>query len=110
MNKANELKTTKGLVKAILTNIPQTRNSDSLLYLKVLQKIAGVNDISLEKISVPAFLVNLRNSPFPCFESVRRSRQTLQRENPELSADAEIQAYREENEAVFIEFSRGEVV
>lgn len=107
LNIADELKTTKGLVKAILTNNPQTRNSDSLLYLKVLQTIAGVNDINLEKITVPTFLLSLTDSPFPCFESVRRSRQTLQRENPELSADAVVQEYREENEVVFREFARG---
>lgn len=106
MNKAKELKTTRGLVKAILTDIPQTRNSDSFLYLKVLQRIAGVNDIDLEKISVPSFLIGLSSSPFPCFESVRRSRQTLQRENPELSANEEVQEFREENEVVFREFSR----
>ena len=109
MNKANELKTTKGLVKTILTEIPQTRNSDSFLYLKVLQRIAGANDINLERMSIPNFLLSLPSSPFPCFESVRRSRQTLQRENPELSADAEVEAYRDENEVVFREFSRGGV-
>lgn len=107
MNKVKELNTTKGLVKFILTNIPQTRNSDSLLYLKVLQKIAADYEINLEKIPVSSFLLGLSESPFPCFESVRRSRQTLQRENPELSADAEVQGYREENEAAFLEFVRG---
>lgn len=110
MSKAKELKTTKGLVKAILTDIPQTRNSDSLLYLKVLQRIAGENDINLEKISVPAFLVKLSDSPFPCFESVRRSRQQLQRELPELSADETVQEFRGQNEVEFREFARGCVV
>lgn len=107
MNKAKELKTTKGLVKYILTNIPQTRNSDSLLYLKVLQRIAGAYDINLENITIPTFLLGLSDSPFPCFESVRRSRQTLQRENPELSADAEVQERREENEVLYRDFARG---
>lgn len=107
MSKANELKTIKGLVKSILTNIPQTRNSDSLLYLKVLQKIAGMNDINLDKISVPSFFVCLGDSPFPCFESVRRSRQQLQREFTELSANKEVQEFRAGNETVFREFARG---
>jgi hypothetical protein len=110
MNTVNELKTVKGLVKVILTDIPQTRNSDSLLYLKVLQRIAGENDINLDKISVPAFLVRLSDSPFPPFESVRRSRQQLQRELPELSANSDVQEFRVRNEVVFREFSKGGAV
>ena len=106
MNKANELKTTKGLVKTILTNYPQTRNSDSLLYLKVLQRIAGVNDINLENITIPTFLSGLNKSPFPQFESVRRARQKLQAEFTELSANEEVQEFRDENEVAFREFSR----
>lgn len=106
MNKVNELKTITGIVKAILTDIPQTRNSDSLLYLKVLQKIAGVNGINLDKISVPVFLLKLGDSPFPCFESVRRSRQKLQREFTELSGNKEVQAHRQANEDAFREFAR----
>lgn len=103
----DELKTTKGLVKVILEESPQTRNSDSLLYLKVLQRIAGVNDIDLEKISIPNFLICLPSSPFPCFESVRRTRAKLQSEYPELSANTQIQEYRKKKEAVFREFVRG---
>lgn len=107
MNKAKELKTTRGLVKFILTHNPQTRNSDSLLYLKVLQTIAAEYDMNLDKITVPTFLLGLGDSPFPCFESVRRSRQILQAEFAELSADAEIQGFRAENEAAYLEFARG---
>ena len=106
MTKSNELKTISGLVKDILTNYPQTRNSDSLLYLKVLQRIAGVNDIHLDNITIPTFLLGLSKSPFPCFESVRRSRQKLQEKNPELSASEEVQECRHENEKVYRKFSR----
>ncbi len=106
MNKAKELKTTKGLVKAILTDIPHTRNSDSLLYLRVLQRIAAVNNIDLSSLTISSFLLGLGASPFPCFESVRRPRQTLQRENPELAAVDTVQEYREENEVIFREFAR----
>lgn len=107
MNKAKELNTTTGLVKHILTNIPQTRNSDSLLYLKVLRHIAGEYEINLDNITIPNFLIKLSDSPFPCFESVRRSRQKIQREYPELSADAEVQGYREENELIYRDFAKG---
>lgn len=106
MNKVKELKTTKGLVKAILTDVPQTRNSDSLLYLKVLQRIAETNDINIENLSVPAFLLELENSQFPCFESVRRARQKLQVSFPELAASKKVQEFRAENEYVYGEFAR----
>ena len=107
MNKITELKSTRKLVQDILTNFPQTRNSDSLLYLKVLQNIAGTKDINLEKITIPTFLLGLGDSPFPCFETVRRSRQQLQEKHPELKSNETVKGYRAENEVAFREFSRG---
>lgn len=107
MSKREELKTTKGLVKNILENNVKARNSDSYLYFQVLKVIADRENIALENITVPAFLLGLSSSPFPCFESVRRSRQTLQRENPHLAACKEVSEARAENEIDFRAFAKG---
>ena len=106
MNKANELKTTTGLVKAVLEKEPQARNSDSFLYFKILKKIGDEKGIDIEKMPVTSFLLHIKDSPFPAFETVRRTRQKIQAEFPELSGNREVQRYREENEVVFREFAR----
>jgi hypothetical protein len=46
---------------------------------------------------------------FPPFETVRRTRQFIQRKFPELSANPAVQVFRAENETVFEEFARGAV-
>ncbi|MBR5544888.1 MAG: hypothetical protein IKU66_05380 [Clostridia bacterium] len=103
----NVLYITANTVKQILTDEPSTRSSDSLLYLKVIERIAEEQDIDLEKWSVPYFLRNLSHTFFPPFESVRRARQKIQAQHPELSANAKVQAQREINEAEYREFARG---
>ena len=109
MNKKRELKTTKSLVESILEQDAEARNSDRHLYLKVIRKVAEERMFDLNAISVTDFLSNMSQWGFPPFESVRRSRQKLQQFNPELSSNDEVQAFREENEAVFREFARGEL-
>lgn len=109
MNKATELKTTKALVKAILEQYPKARNSDSFLYLKVLGVLADKEGMDMGRIPVTTFLLNMSAWNFPPFESVRRARQKLQRQFPELSASKEVQECRDENEFVFNAFASGEV-
>lgn len=101
-----DLKSTKELVQILLEKNPKTRNSDSYLYLCVLNVIAQKRNINLSKISVPQFLLNLSISPFPPFESVRRARQKLQRAFPHLSANAEVEVLRDEQEEAYLEFAR----
>lgn len=103
----NVLYTTANLVKTILQEEPQTRSSDSLLYLKVIERIAEEKGVDLENISVPFFLKNMSCLYFPPFESVRRARQKIQAQHPELSANAKVQEQREINEVEYREFARG---
>lgn len=93
-----DLKNTTALVKSILEQDKQARNSDSLLYLKVLSVVADQKDVILEDVSVPFFLLNLQGTEFPPFESVRRARQKLQAAFPELAACETVQGFRTENE------------
>lgn len=105
----NDLKTTTALVKSILEQDKQCRNSDSFLYLKVLSVIGKQRGIDINKMSIPYFLMNLHGAGFPGFETVRRTRQKIQQHHPELAACEAVEGYRAENEAEYREYARGEV-
>ena len=105
----NDLKNTTALVKALLEEDKQCRNSDSFLYLKVLSVIGKRKGISIDSMSVPYFLLNLHGTAFPPFESVRRARQKIQEHNPHLAACEAVEDFRTENEMEFREFARGAV-
>lgn len=107
MNKATELRTTTALVKAILQEDKQARNSDSFLYFKVLKRVGYERNINIDAMSVSSFLLHMKDYEFPAFETVRRTRQKLQAEFPELSGIREVQKHREANEAAFREYARG---
>lgn len=107
--KKERLNTTKALVKEILENDDEARNSDNYLYLRVLKTIASKNgdSIDLNRITVPTFLMSMEKMGFPPFESVRRTRQKLQEKCPWLAASDEVERFRDENEEVYLEFARG---
>lgn len=104
-----DLKNTTALVKSILEQDKQCRNSDSFLYLKVLSVVGKQKGIDLEKMTVPYFLLNLHGAGMPPFETVRRARQKIQAVYPELAACERVEGFRAENEAEFRAFARGEV-
>lgn len=105
----NDLKNTTALVKAILEQEKQCRNSDSFLYLKVLSVIGKRKGIDIESMSVPYFLLNLQGTAFPGFETVRRTRQKIQQHHPELAACEAVEGFRMDNEKEFRAFAGGEV-
>ena len=96
------LQNTKAIVRTILEEEPQTRNSDSLLYLQVLKRV-GENLLSM---SVRDFLANMGESDAPPFESVRRTRQKVQAECPWLAASPKVGEFRAENEQIYRDFAR----
>ena len=85
-----EISGTKALVKRILENYPQTRNSDMALYIKVMEIL---NKNALDKPIIEVFM-NLKELGLPCFETVRRSRQWIQANFPELKACDIVQDFR----------------
>lgn len=105
MSKKQELFTTKELVKCVLEQVPKTRNSDMLLYFVICDR---VNATALE-LPFGSVITNLDKYNLPPFETVRRTRQFIQRKFPELDACEDVQAVRGENEAVFKDFARGAV-
>lgn len=71
------------IVKKVLINVPETRDNDELLMLKVwcIQKPDLRDDKS---ISFTQFGVMFKNKKLANTESIRRSRQKLQEEIPGL--------------------------
>lgn len=106
MKKRNELRNTKALVKTILEQDQRARNSDSFLYMKVIEHLDEMYGSNLSKMTVACFLVNMGSLKAPSFETVRRTRQKLQAEFPELSANKKVAEQRAENEEAFRQFAR----
>lgn len=103
----NDLKTTTKLVKHILEDDKQCRNSDSFLYLKVLEHISNEEGYALERMTVPFFLENMNLYGFPGFETVRRTRQKIQQTHPHLAASEAVEEMRMVNEEKFLAYARG---
>ena len=100
----NDLKTVSALVKQILEDDVDARNSDNVLYLEVLRYYASKKGIDLCQLSVPDFLMNMEQKGLPAFETVRRSRQKVQATYPGV-----VGAFRARNEKVYREFAKSEV-
>lgn len=93
-----ELKKIKKIVKAELIKNPVTRKSDNLLFLSVCEQMG------VDTFQCLDFLI-ITNA-LPSFESVRRCRQKLQREFPELKDEKTVER-REELESEYRAFARG---
>lgn len=104
------IKPTSDLVHEILKAEPECRNSDNILYLRVLQTIGEQNGINVNNMSVPELFRNMRDFKFPAFETVRRSRQKVQECNPELRATDTVEAYRTVLEEEYKDYARRHVV
>lgn len=105
MDKAKELKNATKIVKAILMECEETRNSDMVLYVKVCERM---NSTILKQPFWEA-ITSLKAYKLPCIESVGRARRKLQKEFPELSGSAKVEAKRAENEETFRKYARGKV-
>lgn len=99
---------TANLVKVILIQMPEARNDDYLLWLKVIETIAESRGLSgITKLAtVEGFLMAAKYSWFPQFETVSRARRKIQERCPELRGSAETQAARSEKEEEFKNFAR----
>ena len=97
---------TSKIVKKALMVCPETRNSDSFLYLKVIEHQAIEKGMNIRDIPLPHFLENYQKWGFAPFETVRRTRQKLQAEFPELASTETVAEKREEREEVFREYAR----
>ena len=101
----NNLKNVTSLVKSILENDSQARNSDSFLYLRVLEHYGNRNGICIHDMSVIRFMLSMKEYGFPPFESVRRARQKVQAKYPELAACRDVVEERRESEREYRKYA-----
>lgn len=92
---------TTALVKSILEADERARNSDSWLYLCVIDLVGASKGIKATQFSVVEFLIDSKRLGFPAFETVRRTRQKVQATYPELAANAVTRAERAKFEEEF---------
>lgn len=102
-----DLKTTTSIVKLILEENEMARNSDSYLYLRVLDHWGKRHDIDATQWTVSSFLMYMSDYGFPPFESVRRTRQKLQQTYPHLAACKKVAEQRTANEEVYRAYAQG---
>lgn len=96
------IRQTSEIVKQVLMEQPDTRNSDDLLYIRVC---ARCNNIAVN-LPFHRVLLNRKEMNLPPYESVRRSRQKLQAKYPELAGTGDVEAQRILNEETMKEYAR----
>lgn len=99
MNKVDEILNAKQKVLNILKEEPDTRNSDKLLLVRFYEREFGQALPELRRV----FLAQNDISP----ETIRRTRQKLQANNPELKAVSSVQSVRDQNEEIFKTMMKG---
>lgn len=100
----NNLRTLTELVRIVLEQQPETRSSDNLLYIEVLRRCTNQKVLDMP---VWMFYQNQREWQLPSIETVGRCRRKAQQENPHLKATAEVQDFRYDKEAEFVQFAKG---
>ena len=100
----NNLRNMTELVRIVLEQQPETRSSDNLLYIEVLRRCTNQHVLNMP---VWMFYTNLTEWHLPSIETVGRCRRKVQQENPHLKATAEVQDWRNDKEAEFVQFAKG---
>ena len=99
----NEIKRTSAIVKEILQEMPETRNSDDQLYFEVCRRI-NKNIANLPFWNV---ILMRKSLNIPGFETVRRTRQKIQASFPDLAGTENVEAFRAVREEEFRDYARG---
>jgi len=87
-------------VEALLEAAPETRDSDDVLYYKLIHGLCP--DLTTYDV-----FVNREKYNLPPYESVRRSRQKLQHDRPDLRGSKRVQQFRREKEEEYLDFVNG---
>lgn len=101
-----ELKTIHNLVKNILEEHPQARNSDNILYYHVIKHIGAQKGINIDSMSLPIFLLNMKAYHLPSIETVGRARRKIVEQYPDLAGDKKVEDARRDNEDTFRHYAR----
>lgn len=93
-------------VKTILETNERARNSDNVLYLYVLRSYGKERGLDIDTMSVPMLLLHCKDMGLPSLESMGRARRKVQELYPELRANNDVQAMKEEQEEAYKQFAR----
>ena len=94
----NDLKKINDIVYTILLNDEQARNSDAYLFTQVVKHVSPF-------LYLMPFFTAMNDPGMPNYESVRRTRQKIQEQNPELQATEAVKEKREENINTYLEYA-----
>ena len=94
-------------VKGVLERIPKARNSDDILYYYVCRRMLHEKGFNIDNLNFSSIFLRRKEYGIPPFETVRRSRQKIQSEIPELRANADVEAMREVLEEEYKAYARG---
>lgn len=103
------LKTTHNLVKRILEQVPETRNSDVILYYRVAEHIGIMRDTDILGAPFGMVLCDLKRLGLPSIESVGRARRKIQEQYPHLQSEKKVKKMREEQEEEYRKYSKGAI-
>lgn len=86
-----KLKQVQAIVKDVLQTVPEARDSDMLLFYRICERL------NPRALSMPFGLVllEMRDYNLPAFETVRRTRQKVQADNPDLRGSRRTQQARD---------------
>ena len=98
------IKDVKKRVRQLLIDRPETRASDDELYYAFGELVLGSGPMAVMKARDLLFCRKEFN--LPTHEAVRRARQKVQAEEPELAAVGTVAGYRMVNEEEYREFAR----
>ena len=103
----DEMKNIKDLVTAILREDECARNSDNHLYYRIICIYTDLQGVDANAISVTEFFCyGMDYYKIPGFETIRRTRQLVQAQNPELAGKPEVNTNRKKREGLFYQFAK----
>lgn len=102
----DDIRNTAKLVKAVLEAHPITRESDEYLYYEVCAERLKQQGADIKTFSLANALLHRKLFDIPKFETVRRTRQKLQADHPELSSCTIVAEFRADREQAFREWAR----
>lgn len=104
--KLYQLRQVKKIVTAILEEDKKARNDDRYLYMQVIKRFEKILGLYALDYPLEMFLTDSMFKDFPCFETVRRSRQRVQAKRPDLASDKRIEQLRNEQEQDYRTFAK----
>lgn len=97
-----KIRQTKAIVEKVLNEKPETRDCDALLFVEVIRSIDP------EAVELPIYKLMPRctdEGDLPPFETMRRTRQKIQEQNPNLRASNDVVLLRAVKEHKFFDFA-----